>query len=153
MVMVKRVDEFESVGAAGDRGGDLRRLAHTRLLHAGEHRAPGEPAAHALHQDELAGLDAAVAARGIQRQGTLAAEVLACWSTVMTTFSVGTLSLRARKFRMRTLAWCGISQSTSLTSTPASAQVSRAERSSTVTACLKTAWPSMRRKGSPVTLP
>ena len=48
--------------------------------------------------------------------------------------SVGTLSLRARKFRMRTLAWCGISQSTSLTSTPASAQVSRAERSSTVTA-------------------
>ena len=45
--------------------------------------------------------------------GTEAAEVLACWSTVTITFSGGRPSLRAVASRMRALAWCGTTQSTS----------------------------------------
>src|SRR6516165_1974597 len=45
--------------------------------------------------------------------GTDAAEVLACWSTVTTTFSAGRPSLRAVASRMRAFAWCGTTQSTS----------------------------------------
>ncbi len=49
---------------------------------------------------------------------------------------------------MRTLAWCGMSQVDRIQrSRRPLSQTARAERSSTVTACLNTAWPSMRRKG------
>ena len=45
--------------------------------------------------------------------GTDAAEVLACWSTVTTTFSGGRPNFFAVASRMRALAWCGTTQSTS----------------------------------------
>ncbi len=57
----------------------------------------------------------------------------------------------ASAFRMRTLAWCGISQSSRSGRSPACASVSTAELPSTLTASLNTAWPSIRRNGSPST--
>src|SRR5919201_1770199 len=75
--------------------------------------------------------------------GTEAAEVLPWWSTVTTSLSCGRPSLR-------TFAWCGISQSTSASAMLAAATVSRADSSSTRTANLNTAWPSMRRNGVPI---
>src|SRR5260221_703503 len=81
--------------------------------------------------------------------GTEAAEVLPWWSTVTTSFSRGRPSLRAVASRMRMLAWCGISQSTSSSDIFAMATVSRADSSSTRTANLNTAWPSILRNGVP----
>src|SRR5207342_3472530 len=51
--------------------------------------------------------------------GTEAAEVLPWWSTVTTSLCAGSLSLRATASRIRTLAWCGISQSISAMVMPA----------------------------------
>ena len=50
-------------------------------------------------------------------------------------------------------AWCGISQSMSATPRPAAATVSRATESSTDTASLNTAGPSIVRNGCPVMPP
>ena len=82
-----------------------------------------------------------------------AAEVLPCWSTVTTTLSMDIFSLRAVPCMIRMLAWCGISQSISASVSPALAKAAWAAFSSTPTASLKTACPSILRTGSPRTLP
>ena len=82
-----------------------------------------------------------------------AADVLPCWSTVTINFSSGNFSFLAVLCMMRMLAWCGINQSMSACVMFAFASVARAELSSTPTASLNTAWPSIFKSASPTTLP
>src|SRR3954468_24048806 len=79
--------------------------------------------------------------------GTDAAEVLAWCTTGTTSLSRGRPSLRAVASRMRTFAWCGMSQSTSSRCISAAASVSRATSSSPRTANLNTPCPFICRNG------
>src|SRR5689334_395036 len=76
--------------------------------------------------------------------GTDAADVLACSSTVTTTFSDGRPSFFAVASRIRALAWCGTTQSTSAEVRPAAASTSLRTSARLTTAWRKTSRPFMR---------
>src|SRR5437868_8087968 len=76
--------------------------------------------------------------------GTDAAEVLACSSTVTTTFASGSPSFLAVASRIRAFAWCGTTQSTSADVKPAAASTSLSTSARLMTAWRKTSRPFIR---------
>src|SRR6266705_471422 len=85
--------------------------------------------------------------------GTDAADVLPWRSTVTMSFEGSIPSFFTVASSIRKLAWCGMSQSMSAAANPHSARVSRATSSSTFTANLNTACPSICRNGEPTIFP
>ena len=104
-------------------------------------RAPGKAAAHRFEHDQVAALDPPVAHRGVERQRNRGRRGVGMRSTVTTTLSGGRPSLRAVASRIRALAWCGTTQSTSL---DVEGRRRPALRSST-SARLTTAWRNTSR--------
>jgi len=115
-------------------------------------RHPCEPAADALEHHLVSRPDAPSRSPD-PGERYRAAEVLACRSTVTTSLVRSRPIFFAVASRIRTLAWCGMSQSTSATVHAAQSQRLAATSSSTFTANLKTACPSICRKGDPPILP